>query len=139
MDSKTLIYTALSILSFGFWGMLMQLGQKRLGPMPHLVAMGISIAALVALGLISRQVSLPPLKPALWISVGATVATMAALVFFTFALARAEGNTTAVVALTALYPGVTALLSVFFLGESFSLAKGAGLVLALGAAILFTL
>ena len=139
MDTKTLAYTALSILSFGFWGILMQMGQKRLGPIPHLVTMGITIAVVVGLGLIFRQVSPPPLKSALWISVAATVATMAALVFFTLALERAEGNTTAIVALTALYPGVTAILSVLFLGESFSLAKGVGVLLAVSAAILFTL
>lgn len=138
MNTRTLIYTFFSILGFGFWGFLMKVGQKRLGAMPHLITMGIVVTLIVLAGLLSRQVSLPPLRSALWIPAAATVATLVAMVSFTWALESAEGHTSAVVALTALYPGITAVLAVLFLGESFSLAKGAGILFALTAAFLFT-
>ena len=138
MDAKTLTYALISVLGFGVWGVLMKLGQERLGPLPHLTAMGTGVALIVVVGLASRALPIPAWTPGLWIPLAATLATLVAMLFLTLALSSSTGSTAAVVALSALYPGVTALLATLFLGESFSLAKIAGLCLAVGAAFLFT-
>lgn len=116
----------------------MKVGQERLGPIPHLVTMGIVIVVLVILGFAIRIVEFPPLNMDTWISVAATLATLVAMGSLVWALASAKGNTASVVALTALYPGVTAILASIFLGESFSVSKGAGLLFAFAAAYLFS-
>ncbi len=138
MNSATLVYTALSILGFGLWGFLMKLGQQRLGALPHLAAMGLVVAAVVLAGLLSRRAPLPPLTADLWIPAAATLATLLAMLFLVLALEQMEDHAAGVVALSALYPGITALLSTWFLGETFSWAKIAGLAFAALAAILFT-
>ncbi len=138
MDAKTLTYAFISVLGFGAWGVLMKLGQERLGPLPHLTAMGAAVALIVVAGMFSRALPIPAWTPNLWLPLAATLATLVAMLFLTLALASSTGSTAAVVALTALYPGVTALLAAYFLGEPFSAAKFAGLCLAMGAAFLFT-
>jgi transporter family protein len=100
--------------------------------------MGIVIAVLVIVGLAARIVEFPLLGMNTWIAVAATLATLVAMGSFVWALESAKGNTVGVVALTALYPGVTAVLATVFLGESFSVSKGAGLLLAFSAAYLFS-
>jgi transporter family protein len=138
LDTRTLIYVAFSILGFGVWGFLMKLGQERLGAMPHLTAMGLMVAAVVILGVLGRALPAPEWKADLWLPAGAALATVVAMLFLTLALGGAQGNTAGVVALSAMYPGVTAVLAALFLGESFSLAKVAGLLFAAAAAFLFT-
>jgi transporter family protein len=133
-----MLFIALSVLGFGIWGLLMKMGQQRLGPTPHLITMGIVIAVLVIVGLAARIVEFPLLGMNTWIAVAATLATLVAMGSFVWALESAKGNTVGVVALTALYPGVTAVLATVFLGESFSVSKGAGLLLAFSAAYLFS-
>ena len=167
MDARTLTYTAFSVMGFGIWGFLMNLGQERLGALPHLTAMGLIVAIIVAVvrfwgppgtipiinsltdppvltakimvtGLFGGLLPLPEFNPHLWLPLGAALATMAAMLFLTLALGASGGNTAAVVALSALYPGITAILGAIFLGEGFSLAKIAGLCCAAAAAYLFT-
>jgi len=138
VNAAAIGFTLISVLGFGVWGLLMKMGQLRLGALPHLMAMGVTITPIVVVALLSRRIPLPPLKAELWLAVGATLATVAAMFFLVLALERAEGNTAAVVALSALYPGVTAVLATLFLGEPLGAAKLAGLVLAAAAAFLFT-
>ncbi len=138
MNTRAMLFIFLSILGFGIWGLLMKMGQERLGPTPHLITMGIVIAVLVVVGLAARIVEFPTLEMNTWITVAATLATLVAMGSFVWALESAKGNTAGVVALTALYPGVTAILVTVFLGESFSVSKGAGLLFAFAAAYLFS-
>ena len=138
MDAKTLIYALISVLGFGIWGILMKIGQDRLGVIPNLTAMGTSVALIVAGGLLSRTLPLPIWSPNLWLPIAATLATLVAMLSLALALGSSAGGTGAVVALTALYPGITALLAAIFLKEPFSTTKIAGLCLAVGAAYLFT-
>ena len=138
MDTRTLTYTALSVLGFGIWGLMMKMGQERLGALPHLTAMGVIVAIIVAAGVASQRLPLPEWNTGLLLPLGAALATMAAMLFLTLALGASGGNTVGVVALSAIYPGITAILASIFLGEPFTLAKAGGLCLAAGAAFLFT-
>ena len=137
MDARTLAYTGISILSFGIWGFMMKLGQERLGAIPHLTAMGVFVALIVMLGLASRTLPVPELSSNLWLPLAAALATLVAMLFLTLALGASSGNTAAVIALSAVYPGVTAVLAALFLGEAFTLAKVGGLLCAAAAAFLF--
>ena len=88
-----MLFIALSILGFGIWGLLMKMGQQRLGPTPHLITMGIVIAVLVIVGLAARIVEFPLLGMNTWIAVAATLATLVAMGSFVWALESAKGNT----------------------------------------------
>ena len=139
MNTTALSLTLLAVLCFGVWGFFMKLGQERLGAMPHLMGMGVTTAVVVVIAVASRQFPLPPMRAdIMWLPVVATLATLLAMLFLVLALSKAEGQTAGVVALSALYPGVTAVLAALFLGEGFSPAKVGGLVCAALAAFLFT-
>ena len=139
MNTTALSLTLLAVLCFGVWGFFMKLGQERLGAMPHLMGMGVTTVVVVVIAVLSRQFPLPPMRPdVMWLPVVATVATLLAMLFLVLALAKAQGQTAGVVALSALYPGVTAILAAIYLGEGFTPAKVGGLVCAALAAYLFT-
>ena len=139
MNTTALSLTLLALLCFGVWGFFMKLGEERLGAMPHLIGMGVTTAAVVLIALASRQFPLPPMRvEVIWIPVAATLATLLAMLFLALALAKAQGQAAGVVALSALYPGVTAVLAALFLGEGFTPAKAGGLICAALAAFLFT-
>ena len=138
MDARTLTYTAISVIGFGVWGFFMKLGQERLGALPHLTTMGLIVAIIVAIGIFGDKLPLPKFNSNLWLPLGATLATLVAMLFLTLALGSSSGSTASVVALSALYPGITAILATVILGEDFSHAKLAGLCCAAAAAYLFT-
>ncbi len=138
MNATALGFTLLSVLCFGVWGLLMKLGQERLGAIPHLMGMGVTTAAVVLLAILSRQFPLPPMRGDVWLPMVATLATLLAMLFLVLALSKAGEQTAGVVALSALYPGVTAVMAAIFLGEDFPLAKLGGLACAAMAAFLFT-
>ena len=107
--------------------------------MPHLMGMGVTTAVVVVIAVASRQFPLPPMRAdIMWLPVVATLATLLAMLFLVLALSKAPGQTAGVVALSALYPGITAVLAALFLGEGFSPAKVGGLLCAALAAFLFT-
>ncbi len=138
MNASALGFTLLSALFFGVWGFFMKMGQERLGAVPHLMGMGVTVAVVVLLALLSRQLPLPAMRGDVWLPVVATLATLLAMLFLVLALAKAGGQTAGVVALSALYPGITAAMATIFLGEDFSPAKAGGLACAALAAFLFT-
>jgi len=100
--------------------------------------MGVIIAIIVAGGVANQRLPLQEWNTGLLFPLGAALATMVAMLFFTLALGASDGNTTSVIALSAIYPGITAILASMFLDEPFTLAKASGLCLAAGAAFLFT-
>ncbi len=138
MNATTLGFTLLSVLCFGVWGLFMKMGQERLGALPHLMGMGLTAAVVVALALMSRRFPLPPMRTDVWLPVVATLVTLVGMLCLVIALSKAGGQIAGVVALSALYPGVTAVMAAIFLGEGFSVAKMGGLACAALAAFLFT-
>ncbi len=138
MNATALSFTLACVVCFGFWGFFMKLGQERLGAMPHLMGMGVVTALLVALAVVSGRFPMPPMRGDLWLPAAATVATLLGMIFLALALSKAQGQTAGVVALSALYPGITAVMAALFLGEGFTPAKAAGLACAALAAFLFT-
>lgn len=137
MNSSTFIYVGLTILFFGIWGTFMKIGQERLGSMNHLILMGITLLPITLVGVLLFRSSFPTISSAYIFPICAAISTALGMYFLTSAISHSENNITAVIALSALYPGVTAFLAFLFLNETLTLQKIAGLILAIIAAILF--
>ena len=139
MNSLTFIYIGLTVLFFGTWGLFMKIGQERLGSMNNLLLMGITILPITIIGILLYRSYLPTLSSAYIFPISAAISTVLGMYFLTSAISNSENNITAIFALSALYPGVTAFLAFLFLNENITIQKIAGLILAIIAAILFAL
>ena len=139
MNSLTFIYIGLTVLFFGTWGLFMKIGQERLGSMNNLLLMGITILPITIIGVLLYRSYLPTLSSAYIFPVSAAISTVLGMYFLTSAISNSDNNITAIFALSALYPGVTAFLAFLFLNENITIQKIAGLILAIIAAILFAL
>tara|TARA_Y100000814_G_C12346388_1_gene405759 strand:- start:1215 stop:1634 length:420 start_codon:yes stop_codon:yes gene_type:complete len=139
MNSLTFIYIGLTVLFFGTWGLFMKIGQERLGSMNNLLLMGITILPITIIGVLLYRSYLPTFSSAYIFPVSAAISTVLGMYFLTSAISNSENNITAIFALSALYPGVTAFLAFLFLNENITIQKIAGLILAIIAAILFAL
>ena len=137
MNSLTFIYVGLTVLFFGIWGTFMKIGQERLGSTNNLLLMGITILPITLVGMFLYRSSLPSVSYVYIFPISAAISTVLGMYFLTYAISHSNNNITAVIALSALYPGVTALLAYFFLNESLTLQKIVGLILAIIAAVLF--
>ena len=138
LNSLTFIYVGLTVLCFGTWGTFMKLEQERLGSINNLLLMGVTILPITLIGIFLYRTSLPSISSIYLFPISAAISTVLGMYFLTSAISNSENNITAVIALSALYPGVTALLAFLFLNESITLQKIAGLILAIIAAVLFT-
>ncbi len=139
MNSLTFIYIGLTVLFFGTWGLFMKIGQERLGSMNNLLLMGITILPITIIGILLYRSYLPTLSSAYIFPISAAISTVLGMYFLTSAISNSDNNITAIFALSALYPGVTAFLAFLFLNENITIQKIAGLILAIIAAILFAL
>ncbi|MFL2932425.1 MAG: EamA family transporter [bacterium] len=139
MNSLTFIYIGLTVLFFGTWGLFMKIGQERLGSMNNLLLMGITILPITIIGVLLYRSYLPTLSSAYIFPISAAISTVLGMYFLTSAISNSDNNITAIFALSALYPGVTAFLAFLFLNENITIQKIAGLILAIIAAILFAL
>lgn len=120
-----------ALVTWGVWGFLPKVSVRFLGPKSALVyeVLGgtlVAIAILVALGF-RLETDLRGIMPAM------ATGVMGVLGAFLFLLAVARGPVSLVVTVSALYPIITILLAVLFLGESVSLRQGMGIAFALSA------
>ncbi len=121
---------------WGVWGIFSKLAAEAL-PWPTVIAWGAvgSFFVLVAV-LLTQKFELAANLPAVWAVLGGLTG-VAGAVFFYVALAR--GTASVIVPLTALYPGITALLAIFLLKEPISASQTVGIILALIAVVLMSL
>ncbi len=126
-----LLYAMISLVTWGLWGFLGKVASRSMSGEGLVL---ISSAGWIATFPIFLAAFRSHLRPAfssgdvLWGLLGGMVGSLGML-FFYFALER--GETSRVVAITAAYPLVTALLAFWVLGEEFTVQKGIGLVFAL--------
>ena len=111
MNSSTFIYVGLTILFFGFWGTFIKIGQERLGSMNHLILMGITLLPITILGILLYRSSFPTISSGYIFTIFGAIYTARGMYFFTTAIWHSENNIIGVIALSALYPGVTAFLA----------------------------
>jgi len=126
----TWVLLGISIGLWGLWGFAEKLALKGLAPYQVQVVMAVCSAMLIPLYMyLARGASaaLWPLTIYSGYCVLATLAGAGAGVCFLYALGR--GSAGAVVAITAVYPIVTALLSFVFLGDVPELTFWLGVIL----------
>ena len=118
------------------WGFFSKLATSALKPTNAYVyqLLGILLAGVVMTFLVKFQPAGKPVGIVFALATG-VVATVAAYFFFS---AIAQGRSTVVVTVSALYPLVTLLLSYFFLHETLSLKQVLGIGLALAAILLLS-
>lgn len=132
-------WSLLTIAIWGFWGFLakMALRQMRWHEMLLVASATYMILYLVFIGVLFYS-----FRPALTAisAQAASLATAAAAAGFAgvipFYLALNEGNAAIVVPLTAIYPVITVLLSVVFLGETLTISQALAVMMFVAGTIL---
>ena len=133
-----LVYALIVLLLWGFYGFFPKLSVAHMGPKSALLfqTVGAIIVSLIVFIFALKFKAETNPKGMLFSILTGTAGTIGAL-FFLAALS-AGGKTSVVVTLTALYPLVTIVLSVFLLNETITLVQVIGMFLALVAIIIMT-
>ncbi len=135
--SRWLIWTLVSILFWGLWGVVSTVASRH--------ASAYAVQAIAALGILPVAIALATPKRfregsdlrrgAFWaFATGLCGGTGNVILFW--ALGRG-GEASTLYPLTSLYPVVTLILAVAFLGERLNAVQGSGFVLALASVVLF--
>jgi transporter family protein len=128
------LYAALTVLTWGLWGVFSKLAANVTKPRQALLFQTVGVLAFAAVVLVMERFHVE------WHAAGFTWAALggffAFIGFLTFFAALDKGNTSTVVTLSALYPVVTILISIAFLHERLTHRQGIGIVLALIASAL---
>ena len=130
------VFALTSMILYGVWGFFSKLATSALKPTNAYIyqLLGILLAGVVMTFLVKFQPAGKPVGIAFALATG-VVATVAAYFFFN---AVAQGRSTVVVTLSALYPLVTLLLTYFCLHETLNLKQFLGIGLALVAIFLLS-
>lgn len=122
------------MILWGLWGFTGKVAVDNQGWSSAFTIASIS-AIIVTLGFFAYQ--RPPIKEISWYAIAAgAIGTLGTLAFY---LALERGRASIVVPLTALYPGITILLSFLVLGEKVSFYQGVGILLAMASMVLMSL
>ncbi len=137
--NRPLIFAALASLVWGLAPALEKAGLKgRIDPYLGVVVRTLSIAAaaLIGLALMGRLRAITAVDPksAFFVGAGGIVAGLIGQLAFYSALKSGEASV--VVPVAATYPLVALLVSVFFLGEAFTLQKLIGIGLVVGGVVI---
>lgn len=135
---RSWILPALATFVFwGLWGFLPKITTRYLSPRSAVLyeVIGGLLFGIVAIGIFRFRPDYHPVGTALGLITG----TIGFLGAFAFLQAVSAGRVSLVVSFTALYPALSILLAVIFLGESISLRQGVGVILALIAMLLIVL
>jgi transporter family protein len=136
MDARALLFVLLSVVGYGLWGFLGKLGSQAMGKYQYLLASYI-VATLTFAGAFwvwsPGKIAWAP--GALLVVAGGLCTSLGAIGFFS-AIERAP--LALVAPLTSLYPVLTVLLSLLFLGERLTLAQSLGVVCAILSGVLLS-
>lgn len=132
--NEWLVLSLVSMILWGLWGFTGKVAVDSQGWSSAFTIASIS-AIIVTLGFFAYQ--RPPIKEISWYAIAAgAIGTLGTLAFY---LALERGRASIVVPLTALYPGITILLSFLVLGEKVSFYQGVGILLAMASMVLMSL
>jgi transporter family protein len=126
-----LLYSLLTILCWGLWGLFSGLASNYTRPRQTLLfqAVGVVVVALVVFSMESFQVQRT--APGFWWSVAAGAANF--IGFLAFFAAVEKGKVSTVISLSSLYPVITIALSLLFLHDKITKREGLGVAFALTA------
>lgn len=133
-----LAYSLSAVLFWGAWAFLGKVALRHLNWIQVALLYGIGIAAVLGVLLVALRS-----RPSVWTWSGVSIGTASALLgtagVVTFYLALERGKASVVVPLVCVYPIVTSILAVLFLGERLSGTQIAGIGLAVLAVVLISL
>ena len=136
-NHRLLLFSALAILMWGFWGFFGKVALDRKMAALSILLAETLISALVA---VPAFLTLSALNNSLahssWNVYGLLSGAVLALGLLFYYLALSEGRISVVVPLTATYPLVSVVLGMIFLGERPSLTQWLGALLVVGGAML---
>ena len=128
------VYAVLTVVTWGLWGVCSKIAATYAKPRQALLfqTVGIVVFALLVLALERFKIE--------WNTVGFSWAALGGFLafvgFLTFFAALDQGKASTVVALSALYPLVTILVSIAFLHERLTTRQGIGIAVAVIASVL---
>ena len=129
-----LVLSLVSMVFWGMWGFTAKVAVDGQGWSSAFTIASIS-AILVTLGFFAYQ--RPPIKEISWYAIAAgAIGTLGTIAYY---LALEKGRASIVVPLTALYPGITILLSFLVLGENITFYQGVGIIMAMASMVLMSL
>jgi transporter family protein len=119
----------ISIIGWGIGSIFIKMANDNIHPIMVSAIMTAMYVVLIPVSFLVIKVnhSVNP-NGVLYSLVGGLTMCIGSLAYF---YALKNGNAGEVTAMTSLYPGLTLVLSIMFLGEGFSLKKGIGILLAL--------
>lgn len=126
------LFIALTIFSWGVWGFFNKLAVQKIGQ--QAIFWNTVVIVIVMIGYLYFSKQLLPIKldaSGIVLSLIAGIATSVATVFFYLLLAKQPVGY--LVAVTALYPIITLILSMIFLRETLTITKIIGFLLAFAA------
>ena len=132
-----LVPAILTLVLWGLWGYMLKFAGMRLDWREvYFISSLASFTLALMFYLYSKGFSLSLNTYALY---AALAGLMGGLGYLTFMIAISKGKASIIIPLTALYPAITAILAVLFLGEKLKPTQLVGIVLALIAGILVSL
>ena len=132
-----IIYSLIAIVLWGFWSFFGKLATNYIPSTSIKIVDTIGFLIIAVILLFVTKFKIPSSKIGIGYAILAGLFAASGGVFYYLALKN--GKLSAVVHLTSLYVAVTVLLSVLILKENINLLQGAGIVLAIVAAVLLSL
>ena len=125
-----------ALILFGVWGFFSKLATDNIEPKSALVyyALGIAVVGIFALGLVGWKPETDS-KGVIFAFVGGASAAFGGLLFL---ITLSTGTASRAVAITALYPVVTTVLTIIVLHETVSLKEAAAVMMAIVALVLYS-
>jgi transporter family protein len=133
-----LIFAFISLMLYGLWGFFPKLATET-GMEPKSILVFETIGGALVVLMVLSFIGFRPDFNGKGFSFALIAGTAGALGSLFFLLALSRGRASVVVTLTALYPLVVIILSYFVLKEPLTLKQGIGIVLAVGAMIMFSI
>jgi transporter family protein len=137
--SKWLLYSLICLILWGFWGVVLKLAEESLPSWKSVYVATNSAAVIIItiIALLERASMSFTLKGYLTGLLAGFLGTLG-YIFLVLSL-EAGGKASIVVALTGVYPALTAILSKYILGEELSLVQWIGVIFAVMAVVLLSM
>lgn len=132
------IYSLITLILWGLWGFILKLSYKSLSWVEvYFLSVSASFILSLIVFLINKGYSKLSHSSALFLPLIAGLCASIGAIFFNKALEKSELSL--IVVLTSLYPAVTIILAVLFLGERLGLHQVIGIILAVVAIVLLSI
>jgi uncharacterized membrane protein len=125
-----------AVLAFGVWGVAGALALRSLSWASVLGCTALVYVVTTAILASSGKVGIHIGRDLGWAIVAGACGAIALMCFY--GAIGAGGNVSTVAAISAVYPAVTFILAVLFLGDTFTLTKVAGVALVVGGVVLLS-